>query len=106
MLLKDVVVVFIRNLSVNIKLLKRYKQVVVLAAMMEGKVVPSIMAAITIPTTLSHTTKQKLEIKTDVRCLHDAIVEVTTLSIKSNCLKISPLSFPLKFGIRFEDNFN
>ena len=44
---------FTANLSVAIKRLTRYKQVVVLSAMLEGKVVPSNMAANTLnPATL------------------------------------------------------
>ena len=62
----------------TIKRLTRYKQVVILAAMLEGKVVPSNMAANT-----NHTTLLK----------------------KSNCHKISPLNgFALKVGM--QDNFD
>ena len=46
------VVTFIAHLSVTIKLLTRYKQKVVLAAMLEGKSMPSNMAANTNHTTL------------------------------------------------------
>ena len=46
------VAVFTTNLSITIKRLTRYNQVVVLAAMLEGKAVPSNMAANTNPTTL------------------------------------------------------
>ena len=67
-------VVFTANLRVAIiKRLTRCKQVVVLAAMLEGKVVPSNMGADT-----NH----------------------TTLLEKSNCNKMSPLNeFALKFGM-------
>ena len=72
-MLKDVVIVFTANLRVTIKRLTRYKQVVVLAAMLEDKVVPSNMAANT-----NHTTLLK----------------------KSNCHKMSPLNgFALKCGM-------
>ena len=73
---KDDVVTFTAHLSVTIKRLTRYKQKEVLAAMLEGKGVPSNMVAIT---------------------LH-YFVE------KSKCHKIAPLNlFPLKF--RVWDNF-
>ena len=49
---KDDVVAFTANLSVTIKRLTRYKQKVVLAAMLEGKSMPSNMAANTNHTTL------------------------------------------------------
>ena len=49
---KDDVVTFTGHLSVTIKRLTRYKQKVVLAAMLEGKSVPSNMAASTNHTTL------------------------------------------------------
>ena len=49
---KDDVVTFTAHLSVTIKRLTRYKQKVVLAAMLEGKSMPSNMAANTNPTTL------------------------------------------------------
>ena len=42
---KDDVVTFTAHLSVTIKRLTRYKQKVVLAAMLEGKSMPSNMAA-------------------------------------------------------------
>ena len=64
---------FTAHLSVTIKCLTRYKQKVVLAAMLEGKSMPSNMAANT-----NHTTLLK----------------------KSKCHKISPLNaFPLKFRV-------
>ena len=50
---KDDVVTFTAHLSVTIKRLTRYKQKVVLAAMLEGKSMPSNMAANTNHTTLS-----------------------------------------------------
>ena len=49
---KDDVVTFTAHLSVTIKRLTRYKQKVVLAAMLEGKSMPSNMAANTNHTTL------------------------------------------------------
>ena len=49
---KDDVVTFKAHLSVTIKRLTRYKQKVVLAAMLEGKSMPSNMAANTNHTTL------------------------------------------------------
>ena len=49
---KDDVVTFKAHLSVTIKRLTRYKQKVVLAAMLEGKSMPSNMAGITNHTTL------------------------------------------------------
>ena len=49
---KDDVVTFTGHLSVAIKRLKRYKQKVVLAAMLEDKSMPSNMAANTHQTTL------------------------------------------------------
>ena len=49
---KDDAVTFTAHLSVTIKRLTRYKQNVVLAAMLEGKSVPSNMAANTNDTTL------------------------------------------------------
>ena len=49
---KDDVVPFTAHLSVTIKRLTRYKQKVVLAAMLEGKSMPSNMAANTNHTTL------------------------------------------------------
>ena len=49
---KDDVVTFTAHLSVTIKPLTRYKQKVVLAAMLEGKSMPSNMAAQTNHTTL------------------------------------------------------
>ena len=49
---KDDVVTFTAHLSVIIKRLTRYKQKVVLAAMLEGKSMPSNMAANTNHTTL------------------------------------------------------
>ena len=65
-------VTFTEHLSVTTKRLTRYKQKVVLAAMLEGKSMPSLMAANTNHTTL--------------------------LFKKSNCHKMSPLNvFPLKF---------
>ena len=50
--LKDDVVTFTAHLSVTIKRLTRYKQKVVLAAMLEGKSMPSNMAANANHTTL------------------------------------------------------
>ena len=49
---KDDVVTFTAHLSVNIKRLTRYKQKVVLAAMLEGKSMPFNMVANTNHTTL------------------------------------------------------
>ena len=49
---KDNVVAFTAHLRVNIKRLTRYKQKVVLATMLEGKSMPSNMAANTNHTTL------------------------------------------------------
>ena len=49
---KDDVVTFTAHLSVTIKRLTRYKQKVVLAAMLEGKSMPSNMVANTNHTTL------------------------------------------------------
>ena len=49
---KDNVVTFIENLNVTIKHLTRYKQKVALAAMLEGKSMPSNMAANTNHTNL------------------------------------------------------
>ena len=49
---KDNVVMFTAHLSVTIKPLTRYKQKVVLAAMLEGKSMPSNMAANTNHTAL------------------------------------------------------
>ena len=49
---KDDVVTFIAHLNVTIKRLTRYKQKVVLAAMLEGKSMPSNMAANTNHTAL------------------------------------------------------
>ena len=49
---KNDVVMFTAHLSVTIKRLTRYKQKVVLAAMLEGKSMPSNMAANTNHTTL------------------------------------------------------
>ena len=49
---KDDVVTFTAHLSVTIKRLTRYKQKVVLAAMLEGKSMPSNMATNTTDTTL------------------------------------------------------
>ena len=49
---KDDVVTFTAHLSVTIKRLTRYKQKVVLAAMLEGKSMPSNMAASAKQTTL------------------------------------------------------
>ena len=49
---KDDVVTFKAHLSVTIKRLTRYKQKVVLAAMLEGKSMPSNMATNTNHTTL------------------------------------------------------
>ena len=49
---KDDVVTFTAHLSVTIKRLTRFKQKVVLAAMLEGKSMPSNMAANTNHTTL------------------------------------------------------
>ena len=49
---KDDVVTFTAHLSVTIKHLTRYKQKVVLSAMLEGKCMPSNMAANTNHTTL------------------------------------------------------
>ena len=51
-MLKDDVVMFTEHLSITIKRLTRYKQKVVLAAMLEGKSMPSNMAANTNHTTL------------------------------------------------------
>ena len=63
---------FTAHLSVTIKRLTRYEQKVVLAAMLEGKSMPSNIAANTNHTTLC----------------------------KSKCHKISPLNeFPLKFRV-------
>ena len=50
--LKDDVVMFIAHLNVTIKRLTRYRQKVVLATMMEGKSMPSNMAANTNHATL------------------------------------------------------
>ena len=49
---KDDVITFTAHLSVNMKRWTRYKQEVVLAAMLEGKNMPSNMAANTNHTTL------------------------------------------------------
>ena len=51
-MLKDGVVTFTANLSVTIKRWTRYKQNVVLAAILEGNSMPSNMAANTNHTTL------------------------------------------------------
>ena len=51
-MLKDDVVMFTEHLSITIKRLTRYKQKVVLAAMLEGILLPSNMAANTNHTTL------------------------------------------------------
>ena len=51
-MLKDDVVMFTEHLSTTIKHLTRYKQKAVLAAMLEGKSMPSNMAANTNHTTL------------------------------------------------------
>ena len=51
-MLKNDVVTFTAHLSVTIKRLTRYKQKVVLAAILEGKSVPSNMAANTNHTAL------------------------------------------------------
>ena len=51
-MLKDDVVMFTEHLSITIKRLTRYKQKVVLAAMLEGKSMPSNMVANTNHTTL------------------------------------------------------
>ena len=51
-MLKDDVVTFTAHLSVTIKHLTRYKQKVVFSAMLEGKCMPSNMAANTNHTTL------------------------------------------------------
>ena len=51
-MLKKCVVTFTANLSVTIKRLTRYKQKVVLAGLLEGKSMPSNMAANTHQTTL------------------------------------------------------
>ena len=51
-MLKDDVVMLTEHLSITIKRLTRYKQKVVLAAMLEGKSMPSNMAANTNHTTL------------------------------------------------------
>ena len=50
--MKDDVVMFTEHLSITIKRLTRYKQEVVLAAMLEGKSMPSNMVANTNHTTL------------------------------------------------------
>ena len=69
----DDVVTFTAHLSVPIKHLTRYKQKVVLAAMLEGKSMPSNMVANT-----NHTTLLK----------------------NQSAIKISPLNaFPLKFRV-------
>ena len=57
---KDDVVTFSAHLSVTIKRLTRYKQKAVLAAMLEGKSMPSNMAANTNHTTLLSATKYLL----------------------------------------------
>ena len=49
---KDDVITFVAHLSVTMKRWTRYKQEVVLAAMLEGKSMPSNMAANTNHTTL------------------------------------------------------
>ena len=51
-MLKDDVVTFTQHLSITIKRLTRYKQKVVLVAILEGKSMPSNMAAKTNHTTL------------------------------------------------------
>ena len=51
-MLKDDLVTFTAHLSMTIKCLTRYKQKVVLATMLEGKSMPSNMAANTNDTTL------------------------------------------------------
>ena len=51
-MLKDDVVMFTEHLSITIKCLTRYEQKVVLATMLEGKSMPSNMAANTNHTTL------------------------------------------------------
>ena len=51
-MLKDDVVMFTEHLSITIKRLTRYKQKVVLAAMLEGKSMSSNMVANTNHTTL------------------------------------------------------
>ena len=53
-MLKDDVVMFTEHLSITIKRLTRYKQKVVMATMLEGKSIPSNMAANT-----NHTTSLK-----------------------------------------------
>ena len=55
---KDDVVKFTAHLSVTIKRLTRYKQKVVLVAMLEGKSKPSNMAANT-----NHTTLMKIKVQ-------------------------------------------
>ena len=59
---KDDVVTFTAHLSVTIKRLTRYKQKVVLAAMLEGKSMPSNMVANTNHTTL-------LQNQSAIKCL-------------------------------------
>ena len=74
-MLKDDVVTFIAHLNVTIKHLTRFKKKIVLAAMLEGKSMPSNMAAYTNHATLLHVKKSKYH-------------------------KISPLNaFPLKFWV-------
>ena len=69
-MLKDDVVTFTAHLSVTIKRLTRYKQKVVLAAMLEGKSMPSNMAA-----NANHTTllKNQSAINTSLKCISSQI---------------------------------
>ena len=57
-MLKDDVVTFIAHLNVTIKHLTRFKKKIVLAAMLEGKSMPSNMAAYTNHATLLHVKNQ------------------------------------------------
>ena len=61
-MLKDDVVMFTAHLSINIKGLTRYKQKVVLAAMLDGESMPSNMVA-----NANHTTLLKNQ--SAIKCL-------------------------------------
>ena len=66
-------VTFTAHLSVTIKLLTRYQQTVVLAAKLEGKSIPSNMAANTNHTTLL---KNQSVIKYLLKCVSSQISDV------------------------------
>ena len=99
---KDYVVTFTAHLSVTIKRLTRYKQKVVLTAILEGKSMPSNMAANTNHTTLLKNRSAikylpQLRFLSNFRCkiILCALSIFGIKKIPTHCLKEAMVTWPL-----------